>query len=98
MTYHVCSTFLLGGLIDKQVLWPSSKITALGHYSLLHGLHPIDDYGWSGTNVQTVDIAIRLPQLGENMITCQCLKYTVYIYHITSDGYYSLKRQFTKIV
>lgn len=80
MTYHVCSTFPPGGVIDKQVLWPSSKISGLGHYSLLHGLHPIDDDSWFGTNVQTVDISIRLPQLGENKITCQCLKYTVYTY------------------
>lgn len=62
----MCSTFPLGGVIDKQVLGSSGKLS--GHESLLHGLIPIDDNSWLGTDVQTVDISVNLPQLGkENM-------------------------------
>lgn len=71
--YHVidniCSTFTLGDIINKQVLRSSSKITSLGHHGLLYGIHPIDDYCWFRANKDTVDVSIRLPQLGGKAIT-----------------------------
>lgn len=81
MTHHVCPTSPVGGVIDKQVLGSSSKISSLRHHSLLHGLQTIDEYSWFGTNVQTVDISISLPQLRENTTACQFLKYIYRISH-----------------
>lgn len=49
LKHHVCPTFSLGAVIDKQVLGSSSEIDTLGHQSLLYGLHPIHDYYWFGT-------------------------------------------------
>lgn len=54
---------VLSEVSDKDVLGSSSKINSLGDHSLLHGLHPIDDYGWFGPNEQSVDVSIALPQL-----------------------------------
>lgn len=62
MTRHFGRTFL-GEVSNKDVLGSSSKISSLGHHSLLHGLHPIDDDGWFGSNEQSVDVAIAFPQL-----------------------------------
>lgn len=65
MTLHTLT--FLGEVTDKNVLGSSSKISSLGHHGLLHGLHPIDDYGWPWSDKQTVDISIALPQLGKKL-------------------------------
>ena len=81
LTVHVSPTFPLGGIIDIQVLGSSSKISSFSHHRLLHDFQSIDDYSWFSADVQTVDISVSLPQLRQNNMACQFLKYVFRISH-----------------
>lgn len=67
MTPHLCLT-ATGDVIGKNVMGSSSEIYRLRHHGLLHGLQPIDDYSQVGSQEETVNVSVALPQLGKSTV------------------------------